>query len=325
MMTEKLLQVENLKTWFYVTDGIIKAVDGSSFDVNKREVLGLVGESGCGKSVTSRSIMRLVPDPPGKIVGGKIFFEGVDLLSITEEEMRKYRGSKIAMSFQDPMTYLNPVFKVGDQIAEALMIHQGMEKKEALEKSVELMEMVKIQDAHRRAQDYPHQLSGGMRQRILLAMGISCNPQLLIADEPTTALDVIVQAEVLDLLDDLKRRLNLSMILITHNMGVVAQLADRIAIMYAGRIMELSDVRTIFNKPKNPYTIGLIESLPKMEEEQDRLVSITGDVPDLINPPSGCRFHPRCPYAKPICSKEIPEFKQYKEGHMVACHRADDF
>jgi len=325
MMTEKLLQVEDLKTWFYVTDGIIKAVDGSSFDVNKGEVLGLVGESGCGKSVTSRSIMRLVPDPPGKIVGGKVFFEGVDLLSITEEEMRKYRGSKIAMSFQDPMTYLNPVFKVGDQIAEALMIHQGMEKKDALEKSVELMEMVQIQDAYRRAQDYPHQLSGGMRQRILLAMGISCNPQLLIADEPTTALDVIVQAEVLDLLDDLKRRLTLSLILITHNMGVVAQLADRIAIMYAGRIMELSDVRTIFHKPKNPYTMGLIESLPNIEKAQDRLVSITGDVPDLINPPSGCRFHPRCPYAKPICSKEIPEFKQYKEGHMVACHRADEF
>jgi len=324
-MTEKLLQVENLKTWFYVTDGIIKAVDGSSFDVNKREVLGLVGESGCGKSVTSRSIMRLVPDPPGKIVDGKIFFEGVDLLSITEEEMRKYRGSKIAMSFQDPMTYLNPVFKVGDQIAEALMIHQGMEKKDALEKAVELMEMVQIQDAYRRAQDYPHQLSGGMRQRILLAMGISCNPQLLIADEPTTALDVIVQAEVLDLLENLKRRLKLSIILITHNMGVVAQLADRIAIMYAGRIMELSDVRTIFHKPKNPYTIGLIESLPKMEGEQDRLFSIPGDVPDLINPPSGCRFHPRCPYAKPICSKETPEFKEYSEGHIVACHRVDDF
>ena len=325
MNTKKLLQVEDLKTWFYVTDGIIKAVDGVSFDVNKGEVLGLVGESGCGKSVTSRSIMRLVPDPPGKIVGGKVFFEGVDLLCITEEEMRKYRGSKIAMSFQDPMTYLNPVFKVGDQISEALMIHQGIEKKDALDKSIELMEMVQIQDPSQRAQDYPHQLSGGMRQRILLAMGISCNPQLLIADEPTTALDVIVQAEVLDLLEDLKKRLNLSLILITHDMGVVAQLADKIAIMYAGRIMEQSDVETIFHKPKNPYTVGLIESLPNIDERQDRLVSIAGDVPDLIDPPSGCRFHPRCPYAKPICSKEIPVLRKIREGHIVACHRADEF
>lgn len=324
-LTEKLLQVEDLKTWFYVTDGIIKAIDGVTFDVNKGEVLGLVGESGCGKSVTARSLMRLVPDPPGKIVGGKVMFGDVDLLSISEEKIRKYRGSKIAMSFQDPMTYLNPVFRVGDQIAEALILHQGMGNEEASEQAIKLMEMVQIQDASQRAQDFPHQLSGGMRQRILLAMAISCNPQLLIADEPTTALDVIVQAEILDLLEDLKKKLKLSLILITHDMGVVAQLADRIAIMYAGRIMELSDVMTIFHNPKNPYTMGLLESLPRIEEEQDKLISISGDVPDLINPPSGCRFHPRCPHALSICRKEVPTLVQYGDGHVVACHRANEF
>lgn len=322
-MSEKILQVDGLKTWFYVTDGIIKAIDGVSFDVNKSEVLGLVGESGCGKSVTARSIMRLVPDPPGKIVSGRVLYEGKDLLSLTEEEMRKYRGKKIAMSFQDPMTYLNPVFKVGDQIAEALILHQGLDKNSAFDKAVDLMEIVQIQDARQRAQDYPHQLSGGMRQRILLAMAISCKPQLLIADEPTTALDVIVQAEVLDLLKDLIRQLNLSLIIITHDMGVVAQLSDRIAIMYAGRIMEVSDVNTIFHNPKNPYTIGLLESLPRIEEEQEKLLSISGDVPDLINPPSGCRFHPRCPYAKSMCDKEVPSLETYKDEHLVACHQAD--
>ena len=323
-MKEKLLEVNELKTWFFVSDGIIKAVNGVSFDIKKGEVLGLVGESGCGKSVTALSIMRLIPDPPGKIVDGKILLDDIDLLKLREEEMRNIRGRSIAMSFQDPMTYLNPVQRVGDQIAEAIIIHQSLKKREAFKKAIELMELVKIQDAFKRAKDYPHQLSGGMRQRILLAMAISCKPDLLIADEPTTALDVIVQADILDLLRDLKKELNLSLILITHNMGVVSRLADRIAIMYAGKIMELGNIRTILKNPKNPYTIGLLESLPKIEEEQEELISIRGEVPDMINPPSGCPFNPRCPYAISLCKEKAPLLKEYREDHLVSCIRVDE-
>lgn len=320
---EKLLSVEDLKTWFFVSDGIVKAVDGVTFDVNRGEVLGLVGESGCGKSVTARSIMRLVPDPPGKIVGGKVLLGGVDLLSITEEDMRNIRGGKVAMSFQDPMTYLNPVHRVGDQIAEAIMLHQNLAKEEAFEKAIEIMKLVQIPEATLRARDFPHQLSGGMRQRILLGMAISCDPDLLIADEPTTALDVIIQAEVLDLLKDLKEKLNLSIILITHDLGVVVNLADRIAVMYAGRIMELGDKMKIFTSPRNPYTIGLLASIPDIGEEQRELISISGDVPDMVNPPSGCRFHPRCPYVYSRCIDELPLLKEVDKGHFVACFRED--
>lgn len=323
-MKEKLLEVNELKTWFFVSDGIIKAVNGVSFDIKKGEVLGLVGESGCGKSVTALSIMRLIPDPPGKIVDGKILLDDIDLLKLREEEMRNIRGRSIAMSFQDPMTYLNPVQRVGDQIAEAIIIHQSLKKREAFKKAIEFMELVKIQDAFRRAKDYPHQLSGGMRQRILLAMAISCKPDLLIADEPTTALDVIVQADILDLLRDLKKELNLSLILITHNMGVVSRLADRIAIMYAGKIMELGNIRTLLKNPKHPYTIGLLESLPKIEEEQEELISIRGEVPDMINPPSGCPFNPRCPYAISLCKEKAPLLKEYREDHLVSCIRVDE-
>ena len=322
-MKEKILSVENLKTWFFVSDGIVKAVDGVTFDINRGEVLGLVGESGCGKSVTARSIMRLVPDPPGKIVDGKVLFDGVDLLRITEEEMRTIRGGRIAMSFQDPMTYLNPVHKVGDQIAEAIMLHQDLQKEEAFEKAIEILKLVQIPEAPRRAIDYPHQLSGGMRQRILLAMALSCNPDLLIVDEPTTALDVIVQAEVLDLLKDLKKKLNLSIILITHDLGVVVNLADRIAVMYAGRIMELGDKVEIFTSPKNPYTIGLLASVPNIDDDQRELISINGDVPDMVNPPSGCRFHPRCPYVKTRCKEKFPPLKEFNDGHFVACFEED--
>jgi len=322
-MVKSLLQVDDLKTWFFVSDGVIKAVDGISFNVNKGEVLGLVGESGCGKSVTALSIMRLVPHPPGRIVDGRILLEDVDLLKLSEKEMQKIRGGRIAMSFQDPMTYLNPVYRVGDQIAEALMMHQGLGKEEAFEKAVETMELVDIPDASQRAMDYPHQLSGGMRQRILLAIALSCNPDIVIADEPTTALDVIVQADILDLLAGLQRKLDLSLILITHDMGVVARLADRIAVMYAGRIMELGDTLTIFKSPRNPYTKGLLQSLPKMEEEVE-LISIPGDVPDMINPPTGCRFHPRCPYAIPRCQEEVPPLVEFREGHLVSCLRADE-
>ena len=320
---ETLLQVENLKTWFFVSDGIIKAVDGVTFNVNKGEVLGLVGESGSGKSVTARSIMRLVPDPPGKIVDGKVLLEGLDLLKITEYDMRRIRGGKISMSFQDPMTYLNPVHRVKDQIAEAIILHQDLQKKEALEKAVELMKLVQIPDAPLRANDYPHQLSGGMRQRILLAIALSCNPDLLIADEPTTALDVIVQAEVLALFKDLKEKLNLSIILITHDMGVVVNLADRIAVMYAGRIVELGDKIKIVTSPEHPYTIGLLASLPKIEKDRSELISIPGDVPDMANPPSGCRFHPRCSFIETRCKEEIPPLKEYENGHFIACFRND--
>ncbi|MBQ03941.1 peptide ABC transporter ATP-binding protein [Candidatus Bathyarchaeota archaeon] len=322
-MKETLLQVENLKTWFFVSDGIIKAVDGVTFNVNKGEVLGLVGESGSGKSVTARSIMRLVPDPPGKIVDGKVLLEGLDLLKITEYDMRRIRGGKISMSFQDPMTYLNPVHRVKDQIAEAIILHQNLQKKEALEKAVELMKLVQIPDAPLRANDYPHQLSGGMRQRILLAIALSCNPDLLIADEPTTALDVIVQAEVLALFKDLKEKLNLSIILITHDMGVVVNLADRIAVMYAGRIVELGDKIKIVTSPEHPYTIGLLASLPKIEKDRSELISIPGDVPDMANPPSGCRFHPRCSFIETRCKEEIPPLKEYENGHFIACFRND--
>ncbi|MDP6049112.1 MAG: ABC transporter ATP-binding protein [Candidatus Bathyarchaeota archaeon] len=322
-MKETLLQVENLKTWFFVSDGIIKAVDGVTFNVNKGEVLGLVGESGSGKSVTARSIMRLVPDPPGKIVDGKVLLEGLDLLKITEYDMRRIRGGKISMSFQDPMTYLNPVHRVKDQIAEAIILHQNLQKKEALEKAVELMKLVQIPDAPLRANDYPHQLSGGMRQRILLAIALSCNPDLLIADEPTTALDVIVQAEVLALFKDLKEKLNLSIILITHDMGVVVNLADRIAVMYAGRIVELGDKIKIVTSPEHPYTIGLLASLPKIEKDRSELISIPGDVPDMANPPSGCRFHPRCSFIETRCIEEIPPLKEYENGHFIACFRND--
>lgn len=323
-MSETLIKVENLKTWFYVSDGIIKAVTDVSFTINAREVLGLVGESGCGKSVTALSIMRLVPSPPGRIVAGNIMLEDIDILKLSETEMQRIRGARIAMSFQDPMTFLNPVHRVGDQIAEAIIKHQGLEEEEAFEKAVNLMRLVQIPDAPMRAVDYPHQLSGGMRQRILLAMALSCQPSLLIADEPTTALDVVVQADLLDTLRDLKDQLDLSILLITHDMGVVGALADRIAVMYAGRIMEIGDTRAILKSSKHPYTIGLLKSLPSIEEEQTFLYSIPGDVPDMLEPPSGCPFHPRCPHSIDICQDEIPILQEYDEGHFVACARVEE-
>ena len=324
-MSEILLNIRDLKTYFFTSLGVIRAVDGVSFKINKGEVLGLIGESGSGKSVTALSIMRLIPNPPGRVVGGQVLLEDLDLLQTREEEMWKIRGRRIAMSFQDPMTYLNPVHKIGDQIAEAIIIHQHLDKSEAFEKAVEMMEMVQIPDAYRKAIDYPYMLSGGMRQRVLLAMALSCHPELLIADEPTTALDVIVQADVLELLEDLKRKLNLSILLISHDLGVVAKLADKVAIMYAGRIMEFGEIATIYNAPKNPYTMGLLESLPKIDEDQDKLISIPGDIPDMLNPPSGCRFNPRCSYAIPRCREEVPSLIACEEGHLVACFRADEF
>jgi oligopeptide transport system ATP-binding protein len=295
---DNILEIKNLGTHFFTRAGVVKAVDDVSFAIERGSTVALVGESGSGKSVTSLSVMRLV-QPPGKLVTGQIFFNGKDLVNIGNEEMRRLRGSEIAMIFQDPMTSLNPVYTVGDQIAEAIKLHQNLPKKQAWAKAVEMMERVKISDAERRASDYPHQLSGGMRQRVMIAMALSCNPELLIADEPTTALDVTIQAEILDLLRGLKDDFELSMLLITHDLGVVAETADRVAVMYAGRIVEEAPVRDIFHQPKHPYTEGLLRSVPRLSEEglrRKRLDTIEGTVPNLLALPDGCKFAPRCAY-----------------------------
>jgi len=323
-MGSSLLRIEELKTWFFTSLGIVKAVDGVSFDIEKGESVGLVGESGSGKSVTAHSIMRLVPDPPGRIVSGKIVLEDLNLVTLDKKEMQSIRGARIAMSFQDPMTYLNPAFRVGEQIAEAITIHQGLDRNKAHEEAVRVMKTVRIPDSSERAMDFPHQLSGGMRQRILLAMAISCKPQLLIADEPTTALDVIVQSEILELLVDLKRELSLSLLLISHDLGVVAHVATRVAIMYAGNIVEFASTESLYKKPIHPYSRGLLSSIPTLEESPERLHSIAGDVPDLINPPSGCKFHPRCQYARDVCKRKTPVLKSVQKGHYVSCLRVGE-
>lgn len=323
-MGSSLLRIEELKTWFFTSLGIVKAVDGVSFDIEKGESVGLVGESGSGKSVTAHSIMRLVPDPPGRIVSGNIVLEDLNLVTLDKKEMQSIRGARIAMSFQDPMTYLNPAFRVGEQIAEAITIHQGLDRNKAHEEAVRVMKTVRIPDSSERAMDFPHQLSGGMRQRVLLAMAISCKPQLLIADEPTTALDVIVQSEILELLVDLKRELSLSLLLISHDLGVVAHVATRVAIMYAGNIVEFASTESLYKKPIHPYSRGLLSSIPTLEESPERLHSIAGDVPDLINPPSGCKFHPRCQYARDVCKRKTPVLKSVQKGHYVSCLRVGE-
>ena len=309
MMTDNILEVKNLSTQFFTRGGTIKAADDVSFSIKPGSTLALVGESGSGKSVTSLSIMRLV-QPPGKITAGEIIFDGRDLLKLDEREMRRLRGREIAMIFQDPMTSLNPVYTVGDQVAEAIQLHQSVSRKQAWAKSVEMMRRVKIPDAERRAKDYPHQLSGGMRQRVMIAMALSCKPKLLIADEPTTALDVTIQAEILDLLRSLKDDFNLSMLLITHDLGVVAETADRVAVMYAGRVVEEAPVRDIFRAPRHPYTEGLLASVPRLTEQgikRHRLQTIEGTVPNLLHLPEGCKFAPRCAYVIDRCSEgEIP-------------------
>ena len=314
-MSKTLLSIRDLRTYFYTSSGVVKAVDCINLDIHESEALALVGESGSGKTVTAFSIMRFVPKP-GRIVGGKIIFKGEDLVKKSESAMRKIRGSRIAMSFQDPMTYLNPVFRVGKQIEESIKLHQ--EGKKSWERAVKTMELVQIPSAPERAYNYPHQLSGGMRQRSLLAIALSCNPNLLIADEPTTALDVVTQGEVMDLLKEIKKELDISILFITHDLGIVLELADKVAIMYAGNIFEYSDVEKIFNDAKHPYTRGLIDSIPKVG--QARLTVIEGNVPNLINSPSGCRFHPRCPYAKEVCAKQRPRMIEVERGHFVACH-----
>jgi len=318
-MAESLLQIANLKTVFHTEDGVLPAVDDVSFEIFPGETLGLVGESGCGKSVTSLSIMRLISDPPGKIVNGRIIFEGRNLLALSEKQIRQVRGKDIAMIFQEPMTSLNPVFRAGMQIAEAIRFHYGSNKTEAWQKALDLLQSVGITDPERRINEYPHQLSGGMRQRVMIAMGMSCSPKLLIADEPTTALDVTIQAQILELMKKLKKERSMAFLLITHDMGVIADMCDRVVVMYAGKVMETSQVVPLFRNPLHPYTMGLLNSIPRLDKAKKRLYVVPGLVPDLLNMPPGCRFHPRCNVAQKKCLEQEPELQEVISGHLVRC------
>ncbi|MDI6638399.1 MAG: ABC transporter ATP-binding protein [Bacillota bacterium] len=324
-MGETLLEVRDLKTYFYTEDGVVPAVDGVSFSVEKGETIGIVGESGCGKSVTSLSVMRLIPNPPGKIIGGEIIFEGENILEKSEAEMRHIRGNEISMIFQEPMTSLNPVFTIGDQIMEAIMLHQKVGKREARKKTIEMLKLVGIPSAEKRVDEYPHQMSGGMRQRVMIAMALSCNPKLLIADEPTTALDVTIQAQILDLMLKLKEDLGTAIMLITHDLGVIAETVNKVVVMYAGKIVESADVVSIFKKPEHPYTLGLLGSIPKVNEDRERLQVIEGVVPNPFNMPTGCRFHPRCSFVRDICKEEEPELVDVEDGHQVRCWKFLDY
>lgn len=317
----ELLKVENLKTYFFTHEGTVKAVDGISFSINRGETLGLVGESGCGKSVTALSIMRLIPHPPGRIVSGEIYSEGKNLLKYNNKEMRNIRGRKISMIFQEPMTSLDPVFTIGHEIMEAVRLHSSVNKKDAKDKTIETLRVVGMPDAEKRIHNYPHELSGGMRQRAMIAMALCCNPALLIADEPTTALDVTIQAQILRLINELKDEFGASVLLITHDLGVVAEMCDNVAVMYAGHIVEHTDVDTIFSNPLHPYTKGLNKSIPKLDVDMERLETIKGLVPNLIDLPSGCPFHPRCSYCSDKCMKEMPELKEVEDNHLVKCHQ----
>jgi oligopeptide/dipeptide ABC transporter ATP-binding protein len=318
-MNNKLLSVRELSTCFYTDDGVVKAVDRVSFDLEQGKTLCLVGESGCGKSVTALSIMRLIPDPPGKIAGGSVRFNGRDLTSLSEAEMRSIRGNEIAMIFQEPMTSLNPVFTVGDQIMEAVMLHQKVKPGEARDRTIEMLRKVRIPEPERRVYEYPHQMSGGMRQRVMIAMALSCNPKLLIADEPTTALDVTIQAQILDLLCQLQQDFRMALLLITHDLGVVAEMADHVAVMYASRIVEQAEVQELFERPLHPYTQGLFRSLPRLGVKKDRLEPIPGVVPNPLSFPKGCKFWPRCPDATEQSRREEPSLRELRPGHWVAC------
>jgi oligopeptide transport system ATP-binding protein len=320
-----LLEVKDLKTEFHTQDGVVHAVNGVSFTVDEGETLGLVGESGCGKSVSMLSVMRLIPMPPGKIPSGQVMFQGRDLLKVDDEEIRSVRGNKIAMVFQDPMTSLNPVLTIGTQIGEALELHLGMTKEQARKRSVELLEMVGIPEAANRLDDYPHQFSGGMRQRVMIAMALSCSPQLLIADEPTTALDVTIQAQITDIVKRLKRELGMAIIWITHDLGVIAGLADRINVMYAGFVIESSATKEMFANPLHPYTLGLLGSIPRLDESvKSKLTPIEGLPPDLIDMPKGCPFHDRCSYRTDKCAIENPPLELGNVRHWVACWNWQD-
>ena len=316
-----LLEVKDLKTYFYTDSGVAKAVDGVTFSLDKGKTLGIVGESGCGKSVTSLSIMRLVDPATGRNEGGSIIFDGQDLLTLPEKEMRKLRGNRISMIFQEPMTSLNPVFTIGDQISESLKLHKGLDKKAARDRAIELLELVGIPEAGKRVDEYPHQLSGGMRQRVMIAMALSGDPELLIADEPTTALDVTIQAQILQLIRDLQKELGMSVIYITHDLGVVANVADRVAVMYAGDIVEKAPTRALFDDPKHPYTIGLMNSIPDINDHVSRLRTLEGLVPSLYDMPSGCRFAPRCQFCCPECEAHRINLTTLPDGRQVRCRR----
>jgi len=322
-MAEPLLEIRDLRTHFHTEEGVVRAVDGVSFAIARGETLGVVGESGCGKSVTAMSILQLNPVPPTVYEGGQILFRGQDLLTLPEAGLRKVRGNEIAMIFQEPMTSLNPVFTVGEQIAEAIRLHEGLGRREAMAKTVDMLKLVHIPNAERRVKEYPHQLSGGMRQRIMIAMALSCNPKLLIADEPTTALDVTIQAQILDLLNELKSKLRMAVMLITHDMGVIAETAQRVVVMYAAKVAEEAPVADLFKEPLHPYTQGLLRSIPRIDlaaTSRRRLETIPGTVPTLrgdIAP--GCRFAPRCPFVKSVCTEKDPVLKEVKPGHKVSC------
>ncbi len=322
-MAERLLDVRNLKTYFFTDEGVVRAVDGVDLYIDKGETLGVVGESGCGKSVTALSIMRLIPQPPGRIVEGEIRYENQNLVELPANRMRKIRGKEISMIFQEPMTSLNPVFTVGEQIAEALRLHEGLGRRDAMAKTVEMLKLVHIPNAERRVKEYPHQLSGGMRQRVMIAMALSCNPKLLIADEPTTALDVTIQAQILELLNELKSKLRMAVMLITHDMGVIAETAQRVVVMYAAKVAEEAAVGSLFKEPLHPYTQGLLRSIPRIDlaaTERRRLEAIGGTVPTLKGDiPPGCRFAPRCPFVKSVCTEKDPVLKEVKPGHKVSC------
>ncbi len=316
-----LLQVNNLRTQFFTQDGVVNAVNGISFDLQEGETLGIVGESGCGKSVSMLSMIRLIPSPPGRVVGGEVLFQGRDLLKLSEEEIRQVRGNKIAMIFQDPMTSLNPVLTIGQQVSEALELHMGMDKKQARERTIELLEMVNIPEARSRLGDYPHQFSGGMRQRVMIAMALSCNPQLLIADEPTTALDVTIQAQIVDLVKELREGMGMAIIWITHDLGIVAGLVDRVQVMYAGFVVERADVHEFYANPSHPYSLGLLGSLPRLDaRSREKLTPIDGLPPDLIVLPPGCPFYARCQFRVPQCTQENPKLRPINgRGHEIAC------
>ena len=317
---DELLSIKNLQTHFFTHEGTVRAVNGVNLTVAKGETLGVVGESGCGKSVTALSIMRLIPEPPGRIVGGEILFEGRNLFELSEREMRDIRGRKISMIFQEPMTSLDPVFTIGHEIIETLQLHQGLRREKARESAVEALRTVGMPDAEKRASNYPHELSGGMRQRAMIAMALACNPSLLIADEPTTALDVTIQAQILQLMNDLKDKFGTAVMIITHDLGVVAEMCDNVAVMYAGYVVEYTDVETLFDNPLHPYTRGLKKSIPRLDVEVERLDTIKGMVPDLLHIPAGCPFNPRCGSCFDRCLQEMPELRAVEEGHQVKCH-----
>ena len=324
---DNVLEVKGLKTVFFTSSGLLRAVDDVSFGVRRGQTLAIVGESGCGKSVSALSIMRLVPNPPGRIVGGGVFFEGIDLLDLDEGKMRKIRGNRISMIFQEPMTSLNPVIRIGDQISEAVRLHRMMSAKLAWEQAVEMLRLVRIPEPARRAQEYPHQLSGGMRQRAMIAMALACRPAVLIADEPTTALDVTIQAQILALILDLQKELGMGLILITHDLGVVAQTAQRVVVMYAGKKVEEASVETLFANPGHPYTRGLMASIPAVPTQQiasARLAEIPGSVPSLVRLPQGCTFAPRCALAVERCREEYPPLRDFGGNHLAACWRAGE-